>query len=895
MDPTATTGQGGRPWKQVQWSSSGVSTDARNLTSFMNKQFQSTNNLVTIPKKYLSPDTYIISLKLMNFLDQISVATVKVLVDVIPGIPSLTIAGPKVVSVNRPQVASLFAVATLPACAQNGSSSSALVYTWKLYDGITFLPNLKSVSLDARFFKLPAYSLDILKSYTVAVSVAISSAPTVVLTSATATLQVGQSGVQAVILGGALRTVGFTDQVVVDASKSYDIDYPTAALNYTWLCSELSPNYGSSCAPLPTSNSISKLSVTGGNLISSTETISASTSLLIQVFTTNRFQSTSSASVTLVILQAQIPTVSVGAIKTKYAADQNIVLSGTVTGIHNTLISWSSITSTIALSKISLTPVSTSVAAATTVFQLAIAANSLTPGLSYTFQLAAMYVSVSASANSNVYVPNAANTLMLADSSSTTAASYSQVTIAINTPPKGGVLNCNPSNGTALDTLFYLYTSQWFDSPDDYPLSYVLAYYVVSSANQIVIKNTDQTTYTTTRLGKGLDSNNFFVTCLAFAMDVYGGMGNTSLPVQVVAPKSSSALASIATSAMASALSSNNPGAVSQLIGAVTSTMNSVNCSVPVECDSINRQVCSFTARTCGPCLSGYIGVYGDSNSPCGLASSLKQIGERCSSDSSCISNLCSAGVCSLAQKSCPNDCAGNGKCLYFDANNLATAFCAATDSFCKATCSCDSGFFGMDCSLSPSALAAAMQTRQTLCVGLFRTLGIQDVSSDVITSRASSISSILLDITQITDAALGNCTAALVQTINSYPAVAGAGTTAGLCAQALSNVLEKGAGLPKELLAGVSSALTALTAGVQSNMAIGQQPLTMNTQNARVAASLVDSTGLASQQFSPPQSDVEAFQNTPKTAINFNMSSASSSDGGVGVAVVQVTKLTYF
>ena len=66
------------------------------------------------------------------------------------------------------------------------------------------------------------------------------------------------------------------------------------------------------------------------------------------------------------------------------------------------------------------------------------------------------------------------------------------------------------------------------------------------------------------------------------------------------------------------------------------------------------------------------------------------------------------------------------------------------------------------------------------------------------------------------------------MQTINSFPAIAGAGKTADLCAQALSNVLEKGAGLPKELLESVSSALTALTAGVQSNMAIGQQAQNM-------------------------------------------------------------------
>ena len=183
MDPTATTGQAGKPWQRIIWSVASSTETTKNLTTFLNKQYQSTSNLISVPNRYFTPGaTYSISMQLANFFGRMAAASVKVTVDPLAAIPNLRIAGPKVVTLTRPQPLSLFAVATLPSCAQNGSSANTLVYTWKLYDGITYLPSLKSTSLDARFFKLPAYSLDVLTTYTVQVSVAKMAAPALSLT-----------------------------------------------------------------------------------------------------------------------------------------------------------------------------------------------------------------------------------------------------------------------------------------------------------------------------------------------------------------------------------------------------------------------------------------------------------------------------------------------------------------------------------------------------------------------------------------------------------------------------------------------------------------------------------------------------------------------------------------
>ena len=167
--------------------------------------------------------------------------------------------------------------------------------------------------------------------------------------------------------------------------------------SFLWVCSESSPNYGSPCNTLPSRPGPTLWVSAAGNLISPMEAVTSSTSLLMQVFVTNQHDmASSSASVTIVILQAQIPTVSIASLKAKYNPDQNIVLSSSITGISRSLASWSC--SSLSLAGIALTPLSVTATAGTTVFQLAIGAGCLAPGVSYTFQLAAAYASSTAAA-----------------------------------------------------------------------------------------------------------------------------------------------------------------------------------------------------------------------------------------------------------------------------------------------------------------------------------------------------------------------------------------------------------------------------------------------------------------------------------------------------------------
>jgi hypothetical protein len=84
------------------------------------------------------------------------------------------------------------------------------------------------------------------------------------------------------------------------------------------------------------------------------------------------------------------------------------------------------------------------------------------------------------------------------------------------------------------------------------------------------------------------------------------------------------------------------------------------------------------------------------------------------------------------------------------------------------------------------------LTVRENLCAAIYSTLSLQDVSEDVVTARAVAIASILMDISQITESALRNCSAALTATVNDHPELAGQSDIASPVARALSNVLEK-------------------------------------------------------------------------------------------------------
>lgn len=207
----------------------------------------------------------------------------------------------------------------------------------------------------------------------------------------------------------------------------------------------------------------------------------------------------------------------------------------------------------------------------------------------------------------------------------------------------------------------------------------MLAYYSLDLTDLTVVKPQNSGTSSTSFLPQGLSSQNYAITCVAYASDAYGDISNTTTKVAVY-PIPASQLAGIVTSQLGLAMQTLNADAVSSVVGAATKSLNSVDCSQISGCRvKYNRQVCSYVANTCGPCLSGFIGAEGSSNSVCislssssssplqlslkssavGHASRYDSLemstsyidGSLCRLNSECFSSFCFRGKCAISNK----------------------------------------------------------------------------------------------------------------------------------------------------------------------------------------------------------------------------------------------------
>ena len=862
IDPSQSTGAGGRKWKSLSWDITGDgtqnSTEINLIKSLLNSNYPDTRRQVVIPNKWLSsPSTYVISLKLKNFLDEMSLSTVAVSVLQVAKQPVVSIDGMRKVSKFRGSMINLYAIGSIPKC---GSSTSTVVdvlqYRWKVYEGTKFLSSVVSVSSNDRYFKLNPFTLDSNAIYTVAVTATIGDASA----TNTVTIEVGSAGVVASILGGSTRS-GSTSQTIVLESSSYDIDYPSDvnALTYTWRCSEVSPSYGADC---PTTLDGSRTNVV--EILAESFARSDDASYEIVLFVENLAGFTGSASTTISLVSASIPDIIFSFIQPKYNPTDKIIISSVVSTIGPAWVSWSSsefnsseLTSKTLTSSQYLVPIGTTIA------ELAIKPNSLVAGATYSFLISSTY---------SMTYPEKVD-------------KFEQIEILMNSPPTGGILAIEPAIGLAMNTSFLFQTYDWTDDIDDYPIVYVMLTYADSSS-KTTIKTSGELTFSNAVLGQGLEELDYLVYADVEASDIYGAIATTSSSITVNPVVDTAALSAAMDNQLESAFANNDPVQVSQVINAVTSALNVVNCTTPVLCSTLNRNKCINTPKTCGECKEGYIGVDGDANYKCSDPNEIFKLGDQCPSDEKCSSNYCVQGICKEHDKKCKNDCSGHGTCRFVDTTDPTTIYpeCGNSDSGCYAECQdCTNSYFGGDCSMSLSAFDVAKKMREDLCVSIYDTVAIQDISSDVVRSRSSTISSLLTDASQLTTEAIANCTWALINTISLAPEYVGQEGVSDLAAGTLSAVLALD--LNANLLANVSKALSDLTSSIQGNLAVGEPQKDLNTKNARIGASVVDPNSLSSAYFVPPQSDSEKFNERPMTKLSLDDSSGS---GAIGVSVVQ-------
>lgn len=876
LDPTAASGSAGRPWANLQWSVSSNSrftNISRSVEDYLNTNFvTSTSQLITVPRSLLDPGrTYYISLILTNFLGSTGIGTVTVSMTQSANVPQVRVYGSSLVS-YRWQPLTLFASADFPPCVAVANQS--ISYVWTVYDGLQQVNSISSISREPRYFRVNAYTFDVGKNYTIKAMALIRNTRTntSLYGSSSFSVFIGRSGIFAQISGGAMQTVSSNQIAVLDASLSYDVDYPSipsSSFSYKWMCVMANPNRGGSCGSMVLTDGAASQ-----RLLGSTFGVGV---FNITVIVSNSVGSVGSYSVLLTVTAANVPSIWLETPQRVYTAIGTIILSARVSVLNGSscVATWTSSnfveSGTFGFPYV-LSPIAAVLPTGVRTFQLALNSNSLRAGVTYTFTLTARYVSNSASSSASV-------------------------SIYINAVPVGGILQITPSSGTALQDQFQWLTSSWFD--EDLPLEYLMVYYVQDPNVVNIAKNYDQVPYSSAYMAQGLPSKNYLVTCVVTAMDVFGGSSNVSTQIEVNPWAVTEASIAQAFTRISTVTANTMAVEATQLIDAVIAGATAVTCNVRTSCATLNRFECQSLADTCGSCLPGYIGYDGEGNTAClpkATASARHKLGESCIRNSDCVTAVCSSRVCVSATKSCPSSCSSHGSCVFFKQGEQISTSCKASDALCQAECHCDTGYFGRDCSLTTSANNFRTSVVSTLCSSLLRNQQRQDHSTATVLSIASSIVSLLADYSFASDVALEQCSSALLEPILSEPSlVCQSETTWSTVISALSTLAGKGSNLPLTILNDISNAISIISAACQQSLAIGQQPKVFSSANIRSSTAMVDGSTLGVKVIGAV-SDFELTNDLKSGSVALSLSDTSTSSEGtsVGISILEFNNNPY-
>ena len=666
IDATGTSGSMGHPWLSMKWDVSGDTTqDFDEFRSYLNSNYTTTDNIITIPNRYLgiSGATYTFVITLTNYYSQTSVRSKSVFVLTNTNSPKVYILGPSFLTRYRWQEISLLANASVIQCGKE--LDGQVTYTWSVFNGYQIDLSVSSASVDSRYFKVSPNSLHVNNVYTFQVIATLNGNNRLTATTFV-TVTVGISGVVAVIDGGKEFTTSPSDDVVLDASSSYDKDYPLdGSLTYSWQCYEYRPLFGTLCPS----------SIDGAMRNTETITIPGKTlslpldhvvtfSFVVRV--TNVYEAQDTKEILVTFKNGEYPKVLIKSPKSKYNSMSKVLLDGTVIvpPMSATAIAvWSSEDFT--TSELDQYVLSTLTGAfltnSTSTYQLAIGGGFLPAGSVYSFTLTV-------------------------SSPSSTITTSAQVVIEMNAPPSSGVVLVNPVDGVSLKTLFQIRTLYWVDDPGDYPLSYVISSYTWNSAQKTIIKSKNEGSSVSTFLSQGLESQNYVVNVVVDAYDVYGDFASVVTPVKVN-PIDFADLAEALESQISLAYKTLDGDKVSSVVGAATKALNGADCSMAMTCGAFNRHDCMYTPNTCGPCLNGFIGIVGDANTFCrpsdetsngrrlSHSNSTTNVhllgppmdrdweyidGALCNVNLNCYSGHCYRGRCAAYTKKCPNECSGS-------------------------------------------------------------------------------------------------------------------------------------------------------------------------------------------------------------------------------------------
>ena len=804
VDPTSSTGSGGRMWQAVTWEATLPNATSNKLTQWLNSNYQTTDSFVLIPSHFLTVGVLQVKLFLKNIFSMVTVSAVSIKIISLPYVSSVSIAGPKFVVLQSSDPLSLFASIKLSSCAIGSpaqTNATVVLFQWSVYQDGVQLPALTSISFDPMRFRLPGNSFQPLSTYSVKVAAFAATKP-YISSSANVQVQVVMGDIYSIITGGSDRIVTLNSKVntlTLNGSLSHEKTRLTSsALVYLWSCTDVTTDprwYGQKCSLELSQTPIVICDLSSYYLFLRTfqnnTAIQRSLSFTLRV--TNDKGASGSASVVVHLkLENSNDTVPMSvslnpALRSYNLADKIIVTGSTAASSQSTGHWFLYDRSMNILNNSFLTATSFTIYKGSHTLKQSINNAILMPGFSYSVMLKSGEV-------------------------------YSSITIKINSPPTGGVASISPLNGTALLTLFTLQTFQWLTSADSYPLYYEWSYSNSANfASSVTLQSATMIPYISSFLGEGEEVSKYMVLCGVVATNSLGTSSSSINTYVSVLPYKASVTnlnKALELNLKVSFAQSDSSAAV-RIINAVNTVANRANCSSRSNsyCKSLNRNNCGVQSNKCGTCLAGFYGPDDEGYPPI-----------------TCVTTSQSRRLQSneIPQKSCINSCSNRGRCIFVLFSSKVVDTCAADDAFCSPVCRCNATFYGADCSSSYANYIELQSTRNMLCSGLHSAVQQQDFSLSTIQGFASSLEGALLDYTQMDANSTSSCAYSLIRIMNalSMQAIGNNEVTITQIIRTLSYLLETSRNsnlLSLSVLNGIEAAVVSMTAALQRQSIQGE------------------------------------------------------------------------
>ena len=223
-DASESYGNGGRPYKSVLWTVTAVSNGAPKVlynTSTLGRYLNTFSSVyqvhrpIVIVRDLLKTGTYTFSLQLTNFLGLSWSTTVNVNVNDVAAAPTVAIIGALYQTTLASSPFTVMSTTSLSSCV----SAAAVKYAWTVQRaGVDTA--ITSTSRDPSRFTLPSHYLAVDNTYTLTVTAKTNTSSS----SASVTVYVYHGNVTAKVIGGYERSVPVNEDLILDASPSYDDD-----------------------------------------------------------------------------------------------------------------------------------------------------------------------------------------------------------------------------------------------------------------------------------------------------------------------------------------------------------------------------------------------------------------------------------------------------------------------------------------------------------------------------------------------------------------------------------------------------------------------------------------------------------------------------------------------